>query len=311
MIVVCGEALIDMKPSPLSKKDGPLIYHARPGGSPLNVAIGLARLGRTVSLSTQLFTDEFGRRLASGLRYEGVDTSLARREMGATPLALISTDAAGLPQYVFHGLRDLKVYPDQSLLEDSRAVAVHVGSVPIVCRASSRQLLSLVSSITGRLISFDPNVRLSFEPSADLWRRKIDEFRRNSHLIKVSADDIRAIYGSDTDPERVAASWVEHRTVMVALTNGEKGAIIFTHQGEKVPIPAAASEVADTVGAGDSFMAALLCWLDERGLMNSELAGSLSNQRVRSMGVFASLAAARTCSRHGADLPYRSQLPDL
>lgn len=309
MFLVCGEALFDLFVlADGEDEDGAVPLRAVAGGSPYNVAIGLARLGHRVALSTQLFDDALGGRLEETLRHEGVDLSFVRRGGGATPLALVDVDGEGAPRYAFHGLRGMCVHPDVPEGLRASLTGIHVGSVPIVSACSSEKLLELIIDAGGPLISFDPNVRLAVEPDTSLWRAQVERFRRHAHLIKVSTEDLEAIHGSHCDPGRIALGWLEQETAIVVLTRGSQGCVLFSAQHEPIELPAAPTRVADTTGAGDSFMAALLCWLDEGGYARAGALPALNAEQLRSMADFASHAAAKTCSRQGPAMPRRAEL---
>lgn len=322
MFLICGEALFDVFIDPIETDmlgDQATVMRAVAGGSPYNVAIGLARLGRTAALCTEISPDRLGQRLEKALVKEGVDLSFIRRATGATPLALVDVDASGLPHYGFHGLRQMCLHPVAATLdaEQERISAIHVGSFPIVSERSAEKLLKLVENAGNRIVSLDPNVRLAVEPDTLLWRAQIDRFRVHAHLIKTSVEDIEAIYGLDVDAEVIARSWVGGKTKLVVLTRGERGGVLFAQDGERIEIDAIPTAVVDTVGAGDTYQAALLCWLDEAGLARPEALASLSHGQLVEMARFAGRAASLTCSRRGPDLPYRTELeipsvaPDL
>lgn len=305
MFLVCGEALFDVFLDPVAGA-GPRTLTATPGGSPFNVAIGLARLGRAAGFCTSLSADALGRRLEALLTEEGVDVSTLRRLDGPTPLALVEVDDAGQPRYGFHGLRELPVDPTATPPDLD---GVHVGSVPIVSPVSAGPLLALMAEVGAeRLTTFDPNVRLAVEPDAAFWRAQVDRFRARARVIKVGDDDLRALYGQSVDPEQVAAGWLGGRTALVVLTRGADGLVLFGAEGGRVAVPAGPARVIDTVGAGDSVQAAVIAWLQEHGADRPDRLAALGVDDLRSMGTFAAAAAALTCSRRGPDLPRRSEL---
>lgn len=310
MLVVCGEALIDVFVEDGGEDPGSVRLRSVAGGSPFNVAIGLARLGRKVALATHLFDDRLGQALERKLLNEGVNLELVRRTSGATPLAMVEVDCRGVPQYAFHGLEDLCVHPEVPADAYALSKAIHFGSFPIVFERSATPLLNLVSNAGQRLISFDPNVRLSVEPNAGLWRRQIDQFRRKAHLVKVSMEDL-AIYGGTGDADRIAESWVEDETQIVVLTKGEHGCTVFSRSSDPIVIAALQTTVVDTVGAGDAFMAGLLYWLHRAGCALKHKLAAMSEEQLRAMARFASCAAALACRRQGPNLPFLSELDAL
>ncbi|MCC5071195.1 carbohydrate kinase family protein [Xanthomonas campestris] len=313
MFLICGEALFDVFIDPIengSAGNSTTALSAVAGGSPYNVAIGLARLGRKAALCTEISPDQLGKRLESALADEGVDLSFIRRAEGATPLALVDVDENGLPHYGFHGLRQMCLHPVAATLQAQRAriTGIHVGSFPIVSEKSAEKLLTLVADAGERIVSLDPNIRLAVEPDVALWRTQLDRFRVHAHLIKTSVEDLEAIYGSDVDAEAIARSWLGEKTKLIVLTRGERGGVLFAGNGERIEIEATPTTVVDTVGAGDTYQAALLCWLDEAGYPTPAGLSALSTAQLAEMARFAGLAASITCSRRGPDLPRRAEL---
>jgi fructokinase len=312
MYLICGEALYDVFIDPTASGNSTkLSLSAKAGGSPHNVAIGLARLGCPVAFATEIATDTLGRALEARLRAEGVDCRVLRTTAKATPLAMVDVDAAGVPRYAFHGLDSVLFHPDPAALNPlwQSIHGVHVGSIPIVSRQSSAKLLELIKGVPQRVItSLDPNVRLAFEPDVGRWRTAVEAFREHSNLIKVSEEDLAALYGSSVDVDRVAARWLSDRCSLVVVTRGSAGASLFSSGAGKVDIPAVKVVVADTVGAGDSFQAAMLAWLWEKHAAGSVELANLSNDQLKTMGNFAAHAAAATCRHRGPEFPYRKAL---
>lgn len=316
MFLICGEALFDVFIDPIETGQpgtGATAMRAIAGGSPYNVAIGLARLGRKAALCTEISSDRLGRRLERELASEGVDLSFLLQANGATPLALVDVDQNGLPHYGFHGLREMRFHPMAESLAArwSEIKGIHVGSFPIVSPQSSEALLTLLAEADGCIVSLDPNIRLAVEPDTALWRRQVDRFRVHADLVKTSIEDLQAIYGEDVDAEAIARSWIGGKTQLVILTRGERGGVLFAEHAGRIEIEAVPTDVIDTVGAGDTYQSALLCWLDEAGVDRAEDIAALSTDQLREMTQFAAKAAAITCSRRGPQLPRRAELPDF
>lgn len=316
MFLICGEALFDVFVDPIEADamgDHVTALRAVAGGSPYNVAIGLARLGRSAALCTEISNDQLGRRLESALAEERVDLSFIRRSEGATPMALVDVDHHGMPHYGFHGVRQMCFHPVAQTYADRQATitGIHVGSFPIVSERSAEKLLTLVAGAADRIVSLDPNIRLAVEPDTLLWRGQVERFRRHAHVIKTSLEDLEAIYGAGCDGEEIARSWVEGDTSLVVLTRGERGGVLFAHDDIRIEIDAPAITVVDTVGAGDTYQAALLCWLDEAGLASPAALAAMTRDQLTAMMRFAGAAASLTCGRRGPQLPRRAELPDL
>ncbi|KRB80686.1 hypothetical protein ASE00_16760 [Sphingomonas sp. Root710] len=309
MYLICGEALYDVfVEQSEDATDVPL--KAIAGGSPFNVAIGLARLNIPTSFGTDIATDVLGERMARLLTAEGVDLRFARRGAPSTPLALVATDEAGVPAYRFLGLEYGTYAPDLGKpgASVSDIVGLHVGSVALVMPRSAATLLELSERFADQgLVSLDPNVRLSIEPDVAKWQAAIDRFRSHAHVVKVSDEDIRALYaGSDAD--EICESWLNERTAIVVLTRGSAGASIFSRKHGRIDIPAVESAVVDTIGAGDSFMAALLAILSRWQLRTSNALRTIGREEFLYLGQFAATAASLTCSRRGPSLPDFSEV---
>ncbi|WP_130905594.1 MULTISPECIES: carbohydrate kinase [unclassified Pseudomonas] len=311
MYLVCGEALFDFfSENDASGLASKVNFKAIAGGSPFNVAVGLRRLGVNVALFAGLSTDYLGRRLLQVLQDEGVQTGYLRDFAAPTTLAMVAVGADGSPHYSFRGEgcadRQLKVEHLPELGPDVRGL--HIGSFSLVVQPIADTLLALVRRESGkRLISLDPNVRLNPEPDIELWRSRVATLVEHADLIKVSDEDLRLLY-PEQDPARVIEGWLQHRCQLVFLTRGGEGATVFSRVHGSWSVPACAVKIADTVGAGDTFQAALIAWLTEQQLDSIEGLRELSREQIEAMMRFAVQAAALTCGKTGPDLPYRKQL---
>jgi fructokinase len=312
MYLICGEALYDIFVDPAASGGGRHVtLSARPGGSPHNVAIGLARLGCPVAFATETANDTLGRLLEQRLATEGVNCQFVRRTAASTPLAMVDIDQAGVPRFVFHGLDRVCYHPELSAVKKlwMSLCGVHVGSIPIVSDQSAAQLEALAADAPEHvLLSLDPNVRLSHQPDANRWQMAVDKFRRYAHLIKVSEGDLVQLYGVGVDLDAVATSWLAHRCSLVVVTRSEKGATLYSRAHGRLIIKPVSVVVADTVGAGDSFQAAMLAWLAERKCETPLKLARLSAAELNSLGSFAARAAAITCRFRGPEFPYRKSL---
>ena len=311
MYLVCGEALFDFfsedDPSGQASK---LNYKAIAGGSPFNVAVGLRRLGIEAALFGGVSTDFLGQRLLQVLRDEGVNPQFLVEFAAPTTLAMVAVGADGSPQYSFRGEgcadRQLTRAHLPTLGDEVRGL--HVGSFSLVVQPIGDTLLALVQRESGkRLISLDPNVRLNPQPDIQLWRDRVAELVKHADLIKVSDEDLHLLY-PDQSPESVLGGWLQHRCQLVFLTRGGNGASVFSRQHGHWSQPAVKVVMADTVGAGDTFQAALIAWLTEQQLDSVEGLQQLTRAQIDAMLGFAIRAAAMTCGKTGPDLPYRQQL---
>lgn len=150
-------------------------------------------------------------------------------------------------------------------------------------------------------------MRLNPQPDIALWRERVATLVQLADMIKVSDEDLSLLY-PEQDPQRVIESWLEHRCQLVFLTRGGEGASVFSRAHGSWSVPACSVKIADTVGAGDTFQAALITWLTEHRLDSVEGVQQLSREQIDAMLGFAVRAAALTCSKTGPDLPYRHQL---
>ncbi|WP_374372471.1 carbohydrate kinase [Dongia sp.] len=310
MFLCCGDALFDLFSQP---SDGPatIRLEGRVGGSPLNVAVGLARLGRPVAYFTKNSTDLFGQRIAAFLRHEGVDTSLLVSASNNSTLAVVELDAAGVPAYAFYtgGTADRSLSLDELppvLPADIRAI--HIGSYTTATEPTASSLVALVKRESQRrFISYDPNIRPSIEPDLEVWRRRIASLTGTAHLVKLSIEDAELLYPKQS-PEHLAADWIARGVRLVVVTKGGDGAVAFTGGGCSAAVPGCHVEVVDTVGAGDTFQAAMLTWLERRDALHATEAAALDSDALRAMLSFGARAAAITCSRRGADMPRAAEL---
>ena len=311
MMMVCGEALLDVFAAGETRTG--LTLDANVGGSPFNVAVGLARLGQPVGFFSAISTGFAGERLMRALVAEGVDTRAIARLAAPTTLSLIGLDAHGVPSYAFYGegCADRLLQATDLARVPQGLTAVNVGSYATVVEPIASALRALVerenAKTGGRaLIAYDPNVRLNVEPDLQRWREQLAWMHTRTDLLKVSEEDLELL-----QPGVVLDAFAAHALAQgaraVVVTRGGQGAIGWTAQG-RVSTPPVAVTVIDTVGAGDTFQAALLTWLAENNALDASALGTLSNDAFGHALAFAARAAAITCSRRGADMPRRAEI---
>lgn len=310
MYLVCGEALFDVFASPAGSHLNRLGLEAVAGGSPFNVAVGLARLGTPSALFTGMSRDPFGQQLRRVLEEERVDRRFLVDFDAPTTLAMVALGANGSPVYSFRGEGCADRLPQDAhlapLTDEIRGV--HVGSYSLVVAPIADTLLALVRREQGRrLISLDPNIRLNVEPDLARWRERIEAFAELAHLIKVSDEDLALLY-PDEAPEDVAQRWLNGSCELVVLTRGGSGADLFSKRHGALHADASAVTVLDTVGAGDTFQAALLSYLHTHELNTASTLATIGREQLQALLLFATRAAAITCSRRGPDLPYRYEI---
>jgi fructokinase len=310
MFLSCGDALFDCFSVPT---DGPATIRldGRVGGSPLNVAVGLARLGRSVGYFTKNSTDMFGRRILAFLNQEGVDTSLIVPTSMNSTLAMVELDKTGSASYAFYtgGTADRSLTQAELPPQLPAAIrAIHIGSYTTATEPTASSLVALVKrERERRFISYDPNIRPSIEPDLDVWRARIASLAGTAHLLKLSSEDAELLYPKQS-LEHLAQDWISHGVRLVIVTKGGEGAMAFTGHGCSAAVPGIHVEVVDTVGAGDTFQAATLAWLERHDALGAASAADLDSDALRSLLSFGARAAAITCSRRGADLPFAAEL---
>lgn len=308
MFIVCGEALFDV----FATGDTPtgIGFDGRIGGSPFNVALGLARLGQPVGFLGGVGTGFAGERLMRALDDEGIDTRCVAPLDAPTTISLVGLDAKGVPSYAFygHGAADRLLQPEHLDAVPAEARCFHFGSFAMVVQPTGGTQRQLVEREHGRsVISYDPNIRTNVEPDLAVWRDTLDWMLPRAHLLKVSDEDLGLLYPGRR-VEQFAAEALEAGVRLVVITRGAEGAVGYTRDDAVMVAPERVA-VVDTVGAGDTFQAALLTWLAEQGRLSPDGLGALDRTQVALALRFAGKAAAITCSRRGADLPRRAELP--
>ncbi|MGB9378441.1 MAG: carbohydrate kinase, partial [Mycobacteriales bacterium] len=298
MIVVCGEALIDLVPVP----DRPGRYDARPGGSPANVAVALGRLGSDVALLARLSTDPFGRLLREHLIESHVDIATVTRAEEPSTLAVVSLDEAGTAEYAFYidGAADGSWQPSDLPPTLATGAPLHVsGSLALAVPTMGATVQALLErELSTRVITFDPNVRPSLASDEADLRARLDRWLGLVDLVKVSADDLDWIAPGEP-AAAVAARWRALGPTQVVVTRGSSGAVGFGPAG-MIELPGRPVAVADTVGAGDAFMAGLLAALDAGGNLERHRLAGLDAASLEAAIDFAQAVAAATCQRVGA-----------
>jgi fructokinase len=307
LILVCGEALMDVFAA--GETPTGLMLDARVGGSPFNVAVGLARLAQPVAFLSAVSSGFLGDRLMATLHAEGVNTSAVARTAAPATLSLVGLDAQGVPAYSFygHGGADRQLQPSDLAALPVDLKAIHVGSYAAVAEPIASTLRALVEREHKRcLIAYDPNLRLNVEPDVSAWRDTVKWMLPRTHLLKISDEDL-ALLQPGVAPVDFAAHALLQGVMWVVVTRGGEGAQAWCAQGD-AQVPSPQVSVIDTVGAGDTFQAALLTWLAEHNALGPSAMARLDVASLKQALQFAAAAAAITCSRRGADMPHRAEL---
>ena len=286
-------------------------FNARAGGSPFNVAIGIARLDGGAGLLTCIATDMLGRRLVKILQRESVSADYLLRSDRRTTLSLVSVDDSGQPEYVFYGQgsADCSVQPSDLPKIGMEVQGIHFGSYSLVVRPVADAFASLVSLSGDRFVSLDPNVRPTIEADMDIWRNRVDEYSGYANLLKISAEDMDFLY-PDVPRENKIVDWLDKGVNLAVITDGGNGCAAWTKSGYSLRKPTFKSDVVDTVGGGDSFQAALLARLASIGNPKQAIE-NLDPESLEDLITYALAAASITCSRRGADLPFLDEVQML
>jgi fructokinase len=307
MFVVAGEALMDVFTGATTHTG--IALDARIGGSPLNVAFGLARMGHRVAFLGGISNGELGTRLVDALRAEGVSLDALHRSAAPTTISLIGVDAKGVPEYSFYGTGAADRTLPLAALERMPAAArvLHVGSYAMVVGDTAATQRALVDRVHGKVVvSYDPNLRLNVEPDLAVWRETLEWMLPRTDVLKLSDEDLGLLYPG-IDPAAFAADCLGKGAGLVAMTRGGQGAFAW-HASGVCDVHPVKVDVIDTVGAGDTFQAGLLTRLDELGALSPAGVRGMSAEVLLDAMRFASEAAAITCSRRGADLPRRAEM---
>ncbi|MFJ9036467.1 carbohydrate kinase [Streptomyces sp. NPDC102406] len=313
MIVVAGEALIDLVPLGGGPGDRPAGGTAalpdlapRLGGGPFNTAVALGRLGSAVAFCSRVSRDAFGDALLGGLRTAGVDVSPVQRGDEPTTLAVASIGADGSAGYSFYveGTADRLFAVPDALPSGTRAVSFGTCSLVLEPGASAYEELMRSAAAQGLVTALDPNIRAGLIPDADAYRARFRSWLPSTTLLKLSEEDAAWLGGTPRE-------WLAAGPAAVVVTRGGDGLTVFTRDGGERAVPGERVDVVDTIGAGDTVNAALLHGLGEQGALSPAAVGALSGDDWVRLLRFAARAAAITCSRAGAEPPYASEVGAL
>ncbi|GHB28392.1 fructokinase [Streptomyces xanthochromogenes] len=293
VIVVAGEALIDLVPQRPEDPLGPLV--PRPGGGPYNTAVALGRLGSGAAFCSRISTDGFGEALLGGLRATGVDTSLVQRGPEPTTLAVATLGPDGSAGYGFYadGTADRLFALPPQLPPSATALALGTCSLILEPGATAYEALLRRESARGLLTLLDPNIRPALIPDPDAYRTRFRGWLPYVSLLKLSEEDAQWLGGTPDE-------WLAAGPAAVVLTRGSSGLTVYTADGAVHSVAAERVEVVDTIGAGDTVNAALLHHV--RSV--SALATADWPRVLR----YAARAAALTCAAEGAQPPTSAQV---
>lgn len=299
--LVIGEALIDV----VHHLDGQVEEHV--GGSPLNVAVGLARLGHPAVLATHLGDDERGHRIRDLLTDEDVEVTVSSFDLASTSTAEATLAEDGGATYEF----SLEWPAVTGIPRDVEHV--HTGSIGAALEPGAASVLeALKAAHSNATTSFDPNVRPTLMQSPQVERARVEELLKHVDVVKSSDEDATWLY-PERSVEQIAHLWAEMGPRLVVVTRGGDGAfVVIASTGEEMDLAGHSVGVVDTVGAGDSFMSGLISGLLDAGLLGGAHArgrlGLASADEIRPSLERALLTSATTVTRAGSNPPHRHEV---
>jgi fructokinase len=310
-----GEILFDFLPVETGGEVTGFTMH--PGGGPYNVAVGLARLGQPTAFASKVGDDFFGRRLRRAVRAEGIDDRfLATGHGSPTTLAFVATED-GEPVFTFYGdgAADTQLTSaDLPAAFYDETALLHFGGISLLRGSTPAAALAAAKGLRGKaLISLDPNVRPAVITDAPAYQATLERAIDLCDLLKLSAADIEWL-APGTDILDYAAVLLEAGPAVITVTRGGSG-VIALRRGpsgvERIEAPGFRVQVADTVGAGDSFSAGFLAALAERGALSRLALEALPAAEIQAALRFGAAVAAINCTRVGADPPRRDEVDEF
>ncbi|MCP1198052.1 carbohydrate kinase [Notoacmeibacter sp. MSK16QG-6] len=309
MILCCGEALIDMLPRQTS--DGDTAFLPVSGGAVFNTAIALGRLGAPSAFFTGLSTDVFGEQLCRSLDESGVDYSMAARSDRPTTLAFVNL-VDGQARYNFYDENTAGRMLEQNTLPDRKTASIDAlffGGISLIGEPAASTYEAFALSAAEQVpVMLDPNIRPGFIKDETTYRARIERMIGASTILKISDEDLAWLSGAG-DTQDLARQLLERGPAMVVVTRGAEGAFGVTRTAHAA-LPSRRAEVVDTVGAGDTFNAGVLCALHEAGRLSRTAIEAMSDEQMAECLGLGIEAAAVTVSRTGANPPWRRELKD-
>jgi fructokinase len=306
-IAILGEALIDFKST------GALAFQGFIGGSSLNVATATARLGQSTMFLTQISSDLFGSSLREHMTKNGIDTSHVLESDAHSTLAFVE-ERDGQAHFSFMNARaaDTMYDPQPRPVLPNNLKFMQFGSISLLTDPTSSSITEIIGKHRSSLnhnvtVVFDPNCRPALTPDLDGYKRKLRNWLRLAHVVKVSDQDLGWLE-PDKALDDVAADWISQGPSVVIITRGEHGSSLYRAGHERLQVPTPKVSVIDTVGAGDTYTAGLMVSLLEHGHERAEQLATHSDQTWLEVMQFAAQAAAINCTRAGANPPTRAEV---
>lgn len=308
MILCCGEALIDMIPTPTTAGRDGFVPHA--GGAVFNTSIALGRLGVQTGMLTGLSTDMFGQQLSDALRASHVDTSHVIPSDRPTTLAFVHLQDGHATYSFFDENSAGRMLAIEDLPALSNEVSsLYFGGISLACEPGANTYATLLRREgADRAVMLDPNIRPQFIQDIDKYRSRLDRMMAMADIVKVSDEDLNWMVPAPLSLKEKVETVLDAGPSVVILTRGSEGATGFLADGSEVTVVASRVEIADTVGAGDTFNAGVLAKLYELGALQKTKLRSLAVDALEQALVHGARVAAVTVSRAGANPPWADEL---
>jgi len=310
MFVVGGESLIDLISKPIGP-DGKRELVAKAGGSPMNCAIALSKLGNDAGFLCPISRDSFGDFILEPLNAARVNQLIKERVREPSTLAVVTDDGKGNPRYAFYREAD-RAFTREGLIAALPA-KVELFQIGGFCTIRDDDLavwldVAREAARRGATISTDPNLRPSLIADMDAYRRRIETSLDLASIVKMSEEDLETLDASKTVEQHAAALLNKPNCRLVVVTLGAEGSLAFT-KGASVRSPIyPATPGGDNVGAGDTLMAGILTWLADHQSLSPDRLGTLDEAALKQMLWFGAVAAGINCSRVGANPPTRAEV---
>lgn len=310
MFVVGGESLIDLISKPVAA-DGTRELVAKAGGSPMNCAIALSKLGNDTGFLCPISTDTFGDFILQPLQAAGVKQLLTERVREPSTLAVVTDDGRGNPRYAFYREAD-RAFTRQGLIDalPRDLTLFQVGGFCPIEPEDAVVWLDVAQEAVkrGATISIDPNVRPSLIADMTAYAERLESFLDLAHIVKVSEEDLHFLDAGPTLETHAAAMLKRPSVKLVVITLGAEGSMAFTNKVRVRSPIYPATPGGDNVGAGDTLMAGILTWLSDHGALKPDKLAALDEAGLKAMLWYGAVAAGINCSRVGANPPTRDEV---
>ena len=307
-IAVIGEALIDFT----AGARGSLAFDGHPGGAPANGAIAASRLGVPTAFIGQLSTDLFGERLYAHLVAAAVDMRFVLRDDAPSTLAFVEhRGQTNLYAFYTQGTSDTRWCPAELPSLPQACRWLHFGSVAVLSEPAASRITELVQAQQGqRLVMFDPNARPNILRDVAHWRARCHQWIGMTDLLKLSEEDLEVLAPGQSAEDAVDG-YLARGPRAVVLTRGALGATLYRRHAPPLGVRPPVVEVIDTIGAGDTFGAALMVSLLDAGVQDAAALEALGAPQWHAVLAFSAAAAACNCARQGANPPRRAEVDAL